>query len=75
MGSLTGAVASQKITEAFTKVGLARMEIGLDVQAHKLALLQDRHVAQLRKQNLVNRLDFYRKQEDHQPKATPGITG
>ena len=36
-GSLTGAVASQNVTEAFTKVCLARMEIGLDVQAHKHA--------------------------------------
>ena len=49
MGSLTGAVASQKVTEAFTKVGLARMDIGLNVQAQKPALLQDVHVAQLRK--------------------------
>ena len=40
MGSLTGAVASQKVTEAFTKVGLARMEIALDLQAEKPALLQ-----------------------------------
>ena len=31
------------------------MEIGVVVQRHKPALLQDRHVAQLRKQNLVNR--------------------
>ena len=51
------------------------MEIGAIGQSHKLALLQDVYVAQLRKQNLVNRLDFNRKQEDHQPKATPGITG
>ena len=49
MGSLTGAVASKKVTEAFTKVDLARMEIGLDVQMHKSALLQGRHAAQLRK--------------------------
>jgi hypothetical protein len=55
MGSLTGAVASQKVTEAFTKVGLARMEIALDVQTQKPALLQDLQVAQLRKQKLVIR--------------------
>ena len=55
MGSLTGAVASQKVTEAFTKVGLARMDIGLKVQAQKPALLQDRHVAQSRKWKLVIR--------------------
>ena len=55
MGSLTGAVASQNVTEAFTKVGLVRMEIGLDVQTHKPALLQDLQVEQLRKQNLVIR--------------------
>ena len=35
VGSLTGAVASQKVTEAFTKVGLARIDIGLDAQTHK----------------------------------------
>ena len=35
MGSLTGAVASQRVTEAFTKVHLAWMEIRLDVQAQK----------------------------------------
>ena len=55
MGSLTGAVASQKVTEAFTKVGLARMEIGLNVQAQKPALLQGLLAAQLRKQKLVIR--------------------
>ena len=49
MGSLTGAVASQTITEAFTKVGLVRMEIGLDVQTHKPALLQGLPPEQLRK--------------------------
>ncbi len=30
VGSLTGAVASQTVTEAFTKVGLIPMETGLD---------------------------------------------
>ena len=49
MGSLTGAVASQNVTEAFTKVNLARMEIELDVQTHKLALLQGLQPEQLRK--------------------------
>ena len=39
VGSLTGAVASQNVTEAFTKVGLFRMETGVKVQAHKPALL------------------------------------
>ena len=55
MGSLTGAVASQKVTEAFTKVGLAPMETELDVQAHKPALLEVRQDDQLRKQKLVIR--------------------
>ena len=55
MGSLTGAVASQNVTEAFTKVGLVRMEIGLKVQTQKPALLQDLQVEQLRKQKLVIR--------------------
>ena len=55
VGSLTGAVASQNVTEAFTKVGLARMEIGLDAQKQKPALLQDLQVAQSRKRNLVIR--------------------
>ncbi len=34
------------------------MEIGAIGQTHKPALLQDGYVAQLRKQNLVNRLIF-----------------
>ena len=55
MGSLTGAVASQTITEAFTKVGLVRMEIGLDVQTHKPALLQGLPPEQSRKWKLVIR--------------------
>ena len=55
MGSLTGAVASQNVTEAFTKVSLARMEIELDAQTQKLALLQGLQPEQLRKQKLVNR--------------------
>ena len=55
MGSLTGAVASQNVTEAFTKVGLARMEIEPDVQTHKPALLQGLQSEQLRKQKLVIR--------------------
>ncbi len=55
MGSLTGAVASQNVTEAFTKVGLAPMETELDVQAHKPALLEVRQDDQLRKQKLVIR--------------------
>ena len=50
VGSLTGAVASQKVTEASTKVSLARMEIALDVHTQKLALLQVLQDAQLRKQ-------------------------
>ena len=49
MGSLTGAVASQNVTEAFTKVGLLRMEIGVKVQTHKPALLQELQLEQLRK--------------------------
>ncbi len=55
MGSLTGAVASQTITEAFTKVGLVPMETELYVQTHKPALLQGLPPAQLRKQKLVIR--------------------
>jgi hypothetical protein len=55
VGSLTGAVASQKVTEAFTKVGLARIDIGLDAQTHKPALLQDLQVEQSRKRKLVIR--------------------
>jgi len=55
MGSLTGAVASQRVTEAFTKVCLSWMEIRMDVQAHKQALLRDLQVKQLRKQKLVIR--------------------
>ena len=55
MGSLTGAVASQIITEAFTKVGLHRMEIGVDVQTQKPALLQGLSPEQSRKWKLVNR--------------------
>jgi hypothetical protein len=55
MGSLTGAVASQNVTEAFTKVSLARMEIELDAQTQKLALLQGLQPEQSRKRKLVNR--------------------
>ena len=55
MGSLPGAGASQKVTEAFTKVGLARMGIALDVQTQKPALLRDRLVEQSRKRKLVIR--------------------
>ena len=54
-GSLTGAVASQKVTEAFTKVGLARIDIGLDAQTHKPALLQVLQDEQSRKRKLVIR--------------------
>ena len=55
MGSLTGAVASQIITEAFTKVSLFRMETGMDVQTQKLALLQGLLPEQSRKWKLVIR--------------------
>ena len=55
MGSLTGAVASQMVTEAFTKVSLVRMEIGLDVQTQKSALLQGLPPEQSRKWKLVIR--------------------
>ena len=58
MGSLTGAVASQTVTEAFTKVDLARMEIALDVQTQKSALLQGQRPEQSRKRKLVNRPSF-----------------
>ena len=58
VGSLTGAVASQNVTEAFTKVSLARMEIELDAQTHKLALLQGQQSEQSRKRKLVNRPSF-----------------
>jgi len=51
------------------------MEIGAIGQTQKPALLQDGYVAQLGNQKLVNRRVFYRKHEDHQLKATPGITG
>ena len=55
MGSLTGSVASQIVTEAFTKVGLVRMETGMKVQTHKPALLRFLQEEQLRKQKLVIR--------------------
>ena len=55
MGSLPGAGASQKVTGAFTKGGFARMEIALDVQTQKPALLRDRLVEQSRKRKLVIR--------------------
>ncbi len=37
VGSLNGAFSSEKVTEEFIKVSLARMEIGQDVQTQKLA--------------------------------------
>ena len=49
MGSLTGAVASQNVTEAYTKVGLAPMETELDPQMEKPALLEVLQDDQLRK--------------------------
>ncbi len=55
MGSLTGAVASQNVTEAFTKVGLPGMEIRVDVQTQKPALLQGLPPEQSRKRKLVIR--------------------
>ena len=55
MGSLTGAVASQNVTEAFTKVGLAPMETELDVQTQKPALLEVLQDDQSRKRKLVIR--------------------
>ena len=55
VGSLSGADASQKVTEAFTKVGYPGMEIQEIVQAHKPALLRDLQVEQSRKWKLVNR--------------------
>ena len=63
MGSLNGAFSSQKVTEEFIKVGLARMETGPDAQRQKPALLQDRQVKQLRKQNLVTRRLFIERSE------------
>jgi len=58
VGSLTGAVASQNVTEAFTKVSLSRMEIEMDVQTHKLALLQGLQSEQLGNQKLVIRPSY-----------------
>ena len=55
MGSLSGADASQKVTEAFTKVGLAPMEMELDAQAQKPALLRVLQDKQSRKRKLVIR--------------------
>ncbi len=55
MGSLTGAVASQIITEAFTKVGLAPMETEHDLQTDKPALLEVLQDDQSRKRKLVIR--------------------
>ena len=37
VGSLNGAFSSKRVTEEFIKVGLARMEIGQDVQTQKPA--------------------------------------
>ena len=55
VGSLSGADASQKVTEAFTKVGYPGMETREIVQRQKPALLQDLPVEQSRKRNLVIR--------------------
>jgi len=55
VGSLSGADASQKVTEAFTKVGYLGMETREIVQRQKPALLQDLPVEQSRKRNLVIR--------------------
>ena len=51
------------------------METVSIVQRHKLASLQDIHVAQTRKWSLVNRPFSCRRAEDQRIKVTPGITG
>ena len=55
VGSLSGADASQRVTEAFTKVGYPGMETREIVQRLKPALLRDQQVKQSRKRNLVIR--------------------
>ncbi len=75
VGSLTGAVASQRVTEAFNKVGLARMEIGpqsVKAQASFTATPTSGAVA---KAELSELTIPYRWVEDQRIKATPGITG
>jgi len=54
MGSLSGADASQRVTEAFTKVGYPGMEIREIVQTQKPAWLQGWRAEQRRKSKLVN---------------------
>ena len=55
MGSLTGAVASQNVTEARARYARAGRQPAFRVQEHKRARLREGHLGQARKRVLVIR--------------------
>jgi len=74
MGSLSGALASQRVTEAFkgqlapdgNRSGRVKAQAGLTAR---------RICRAVAKAELSEPTDFSRKSEDHQLKVTSGITG
>ena len=73
-GSFSGALASQNVTEAF-KGQLAPDGNRSDTVKGKAGFTARRICRAVAKAGLSEPTDFSRKSEDHQPKATPGITG
>ena len=55
VGSLTGAVASQRVTEARARYARAGRQPAFGVQEHKRARLREGHLGQARKRVLVIR--------------------
>ena len=55
MGRLTGAVASQRVTEARARYARAGRQPAFRVQEHKRARLREGHLGQARKRVLVIR--------------------
>ncbi|PIZ88212.1 MAG: hypothetical protein COX91_01345 [Candidatus Nealsonbacteria bacterium CG_4_10_14_0_2_um_filter_39_15] len=72
--SLSGALASKKVTEAF-KGRLTPDGNRSDRAKPKAGFTARRICRAVGKPELSEPTDFYRKSEDHQPKATSGITG
>ena len=74
MVSLSGALASQKVTEAFK--GRLSTDGNRTCRTKPQAGFIARRICRaVGKPELSEPTDFTRKSEDHQPKVTPGITG
>jgi len=74
VGSLSGALASQRVTEAF-KGRLPADGNGRDRAKPKAGFTARRLFRAVAKAELSEPIHFRRKCRDHQPKVTPGITG